>query len=95
MILTMASGTMTFTIGRTSFTGGNLSFLEYYERVDLCNLTDSTNATFTYTSYELNDDGVLVVDGTGSGTISLVQDSYELHLIISLSRIFPPINLLE
>ena len=64
---------------KTSTNGGNLSFLwNDYDRVDLVvNFSSSTEATFTYTSYELNDNGEVLEDGTGSGTISLVQDSYE------------------
>ena len=64
---------------KTSTTGGNLSFFwNDYERVDLVvNFSSSTEATFTYTSYELNDEDELVVDGIGSGTISLVDESYE------------------
>ena len=64
---------------KTSASTGDLTFFwNDYERVDLdVTFTDSTNATFTYTSYDLEDDGEVVEGGTGSGTISLVDESYE------------------
>ena len=64
---------------KTSQSTANLNiFWNDYEKAELDVIfSDPTTATFTYISYEINGSGDVEIDGTGYGTIALVEESYE------------------